>query len=142
MHSYVIIWQCSTHCTLIMTLQGLHGFHESGMPVFRQKPEFRPWQFIFRPYVSVFCVHVQIEILKIVFRPTHVFLLATLYECILVLHLACSKHALEIKCVDLVLWTLTNYSKRSWLNLHTCIHPYLSSNVIIKCKEHSEYLHM
>ena len=25
----------------------------SGMPVFRQKPEFRPWQFIFRPYVSV-----------------------------------------------------------------------------------------
>ena len=26
----------------------------SGMPVLRQKPEFRPWQFIFRPYVSVF----------------------------------------------------------------------------------------
>ena len=25
----------------------------SGMPVFRQKPEFRPWQFIFMPYVSV-----------------------------------------------------------------------------------------
>ena len=48
----------------------------SGMPVFRQNPEFMPWQFIFRPYVSVFCV--QIEQFQIVFRPTHVFLLATL----------------------------------------------------------------
>ena len=28
-------------------------WHPSGMPVFRQKPEFRPWQCIFRPYVSV-----------------------------------------------------------------------------------------
>ena len=26
-------------------------FPMTGMPVFRQKPEFRPWQFIFRPYV-------------------------------------------------------------------------------------------
>ena len=35
------------------------GMVISGMPVFRQKPEFRPWQFIFRPYVSVFCVQIE-----------------------------------------------------------------------------------
>ena len=33
--------------------------HVPGMPVFRQKPEIRPWQFIFRPYVSVFCVQIE-----------------------------------------------------------------------------------
>ena len=35
----------------------------AGIPVFRQKPEFRPWQFIFRPYmyVLVFFVYKKIK---------------------------------------------------------------------------------
>ena len=35
------------------------GSYCSAMPVFRPKPEFVPLQFIFRPYVSDFCVQIE-----------------------------------------------------------------------------------
>ena len=78
------------------------------MPVFRQKPEFRPWQFIFRPYVSVFCV--QIDFFLIVFRPTHVFLLATL----------------------IIFPSSTNVRQLYPTTCHTCMYMYITQTIFGK----------
>ena len=46
---------CFVYMALLLSSDVIIGFKiYTGMPVFRQKPEFRPWQFIFKLYVSVF----------------------------------------------------------------------------------------